>query len=411
MIEESEARKRILDLTPTSPVITCALADSLGCFLAENILAQVDLPGFDNSEMDGYAVRTEDASKAGAELEVTGEQAAGVDLGLSVGAEEALRIFTGAPIPSGADAVIMQEDVKVITVEEGDTRRIEIIEAVDTAGEFIRRRGSDVCIGQKIVSKGEEVTPGRIGLLASQGIGEVKVHQAPRVAVVTTGDELIEAGSEKKAGQIFNSNAPMLAALVKSVAACEARLHHAPDDEGILKATLESALDENEVVLIAGGVSVGERDLVKATLNDLGVETEFWRVRIKPGKPFLFGRRGDTLVFGLPGNPVAAYTTFLLFVANSLRKRVGASDMDSETLPLPKVKCQLGEKIDYSNGRRPHYMRGFLRERDSVFMPVGLQASHAIFGLSRADALLRVDSETILEVGAEVVAMRLPCGS
>ena len=169
--------------------------------------------------------------------------------------------------------------------------------------------------------------------------------------------------------------------------------------------------------MIAGGVSVGDHDLVKATLTELGVETEFWRVRIKPGKPFLFGRRGETQVFGLPGNPVAAYTTFLLFVASALRKWAGAGDIDGDTLPLPKVKCRLGEKIDYSTGRRPHYMRGFLKDDGETFMPVGLQASHAIFGLSRADALLRVDSETVLGKGDEVIALRLPenllgtCGS
>lgn len=408
MIEESEARKRILDVTPSSAVVTCCLAEALGRCFAEDVSAQVDLPGFDNSEMDGYAVRAVDAGEAGAQLVVTGEQAAGVDLGLSVGEGEALRIFTGAPIPQGADAVVMQEDVKVISEEGDNTRRIEIVEAVDEVGEFIRRRGADVCVGQKIVSTGEEVTPGRVGLLASQGLGEVKVYQVPRVAVVTTGDELIEAGAELNAGQIFNSNAPMLAALVKSIVGCEAGLFHARDDEAVLKATLETALDENDVVLIAGGVSVGDHDLVKAMLTELGVETDFWRVNIKPGKPFLFGWRGQTQVFGLPGNPVAAYTTFLLFVASALRKWAGAADERGETMPLPQVKCNLGERVDYSQGNRPHYMRGNLRDKDGIFMPVGLQASHAIFGLSRADAILRVEPGMVLELGAEVVALRLP---
>ena len=219
MIEESEARKRILDVTPMGAGVNCRLVGALGHYMAKDVFAQVDLPGFDNSEMDGYAVRAADAGEAGAQLVVTGEQAAGVDLGLSVGEGEALRIFTGAPIPQGADAVIMQEDVKVISEAGDGARRIEIVEAVDGVGEFIRRRGSDVCVGQKIVSAGEEVTPGRIGLLASQGLGEVEVHQVPRVAVVTTGDELIEAGTELSDGQIFNSNSPMLAALVKTSSA------------------------------------------------------------------------------------------------------------------------------------------------------------------------------------------------
>lgn len=408
MIEESEARKRILDATSVGEVVSRPLGDVLAWRAAADVLARVDLPGFDNSEMDGYAVRFQDAGQAGVQLEVTGEQAAGADRGLSVGKGEAVRIFTGAPIPQGADAVIMQEDVKVIEGGPGESRRIEIAEAVDEPGEFIRRRGADVCIGQKIVSAGEEITPGRVGLLASQGLGAVEVYQSPRVAVVTTGDELVEAGAELTDGHIYNSNAPMLAALVKSIAGCEARLFHARDDEAVLKQTLAAALDEHDVVLIAGGVSVGDHDLVKATLSELGVKTDFWRVQIKPGKPFLFGRRGNTQVFGLPGNPVAAYTTFLLFVACALRKWAGASNGDGEALPLPRVRCRLAERVDYSDGRRPHYLRGCLQREGEVFVPVGLQASHAIFGLSRADAIMRVEPGAVLEAGAEVVALRLP---
>ncbi len=407
MIEESEARKRILEVTPTGETESCCLSEALDRYAAIDVLAQVDLPGFDNSEMDGYAVRAADAGEVGVRLVVTGEQAAGADLGLSVGEGEVLRIFTGAPIPHGADAVIMQEDVKVVE-EEGGMRRIEIVEAVDEVGEFIRRRGADVCVGQKIISAGEKITPGRIGLLASQGLGEAEVHRLPRVAVVSTGDELVDAGAELSPGHIFNSNAPMLAALVKSIVGTQAGLFHARDDEAVLRATLQQALDENDVVLIAGGVSVGEHDLVKQTLTDLGVKMDFWRVNIKPGKPFLFGRRGQTQVFGLPGNPVAAYTTFLLFVASALRKWAGAADERGETMPLPQVRCNLGERVDYSQGNRPHYMRGNLRDEDGVFMPVGLQASHAIFGLSRADAILRVEPGMVLELGAEVVALRLP---
>ncbi|MCF6313668.1 MAG: molybdopterin molybdotransferase MoeA, partial [Verrucomicrobiales bacterium] len=332
MIEESEARKKILELTAVGELEHCALAEALGRHAAVDVVAQVDLPSFDNSAMDGYALRYQDACEVGARLVVTGEQAAGADRALRVDEGEALRIFTGAPMPAGADAVIMQEDVRVIELE-GGVRQIEVGDAVDEVGEFVRRRGADVCVGQKIISAGENITPGRIGLLASQGVAELAVHALPRVAVVTTGDELIEPGTEMTAGHIFNSNGPMLAALVKSVLGCEAQRFHARDEAEVLKATLQQALDENDVVLIAGGVSVGDHDLVKPMLNELGVEMDFWRVRIKPGKPFLFGRRGDTQVFGLPGNPVAAYTTFLLFVAAALRKRAGYVGELVESLP------------------------------------------------------------------------------
>ncbi len=409
MIEEEEARKRILDATTVGEGETVPLADAQGLRAAVDIVARVDLPGFDNSEMDGYALRFQDANRAGARLQVTGEQAAGADRGLGVGEGEAVRIFTGAPMPRGADAVVMQEDVRVVTAGEGgEPRCIEIVEAVDEVGEFIRRRGADVCIGQKIVHAGERITPSRVGLLASQGLDAVKVYRVPRVAVVTTGDELVEPGTELGEGHIYNSNAPMLAALVKSLGGCEARLFHARDEEEVLRETLANALDVHDVVLVAGGVSVGDHDLVKDTLNELGVKTDFWRVQIKPGKPFLFGQRGQTQVFGLPGNPVAAYSTFLLFVACALRKRAGVSTADDGALPLARMKCRLAERVDYSGGHRPHYLRGCLQNRGAEFKPVGLQASHAIYGLSRADAILRVEPGAVLEAGAEVVALSLP---
>lgn len=391
MIEEYEARRRILDITPKGEVLRIPLSTAVGYRLAEKVSGRVDLPGFDNSAMDGYAVRASDATITGATLSVIGEQPAGEWLeSLEISEGEAIRIFTGAAIPRGADAVIMQEDV----TRQGDS--IVVNDPV-VSGEFIRRRGGDVCAGQQLFSAGQLIDPATVGVLASQGIGEIAVHAGPRVAVVSTGDELVspEVGRVLKPGQIYNSNGVMLSALALQFGAAEVQSFHAADDPQALSGTLEDALQFGDVVLIAGGVSVGEKDFVKQSLAERGVVSDFWKVRVKPGKPFLFGRREETLVFGLPGNPVSAYVTFLLFAAPAMRRWQGAPIIDS--IPLPRVKRTLAEDLR-NYGDRPHYIRVKINEAGQ-WQAVGRQESHALFGLSRADALLRMDGDQDLAAG------------
>ncbi|MCB1229228.1 MAG: molybdopterin molybdotransferase MoeA, partial [Verrucomicrobiae bacterium] len=312
MIEETEARRRILEAIPLGggPEETVSLEEALGRVLSREIVGRVDLPGFDNSSMDGYAVRAVEAV-AGAKLQIAGEQPAGPDLRLALESGQAIRIFTGAPIPAGADAVIMQEDVRRLA----DSNRIEIVEGVES-GENIRPRGGDVCAGQKLFEAGVVIGPAAIGLLASQGYTEVPVFAKPRVGIVTTGDELREPGQGETSlpqGCLYNSNGPMLAALVRELGA-RPRRWHAPDEPEALRAMLAEALEASDFLLVAGGVSVGDRDFVKETLAELGVASDFWRVRVKPGKPFLFvwgkqshGGSPGAFVFGLPGNPVSAF--------------------------------------------------------------------------------------------------------
>jgi molybdopterin molybdotransferase len=379
MLEESEARRSILEYTSPGAVIWVPLELALGQVLAQDIVGAMDSPVFDNSGMDGYAVKAAEA-KEGATLRV-GKivQAAGGDLGLVCGEGEAIRIFTGAVLPDGTDAVVMQEDVE----REGDL--IRIMEPVEP-GENIRWRGSDVCAGQKLLSRGEIMTPTRIGLLASQGIPEVPVHGKPLVQVVTTGDELVEPGAPLIPGEIYNSNSPMLQAAVEKAGGIGA-VSHACDDLAELKAVLSRALAVADIVVIAGGVSVGERDFVKEALTELGVVTEFWRVRVKPGKPFLFGRHPDgTLVFGLPGNPVSAYVTFSLFVIPVIRKMLGY-DVKVDGVGLGDISGIAAEPMS-NPGDRPHYLRGVC-EGGRVRLS-GTQQSHAIFGLSRANCLIRL---------------------
>ncbi|MCB1202792.1 MAG: molybdopterin molybdotransferase MoeA [Verrucomicrobiae bacterium] len=391
MLEETEARRRILERTSPGSVIWVPLELALDQVLAQEIVAVTDSPPFDNSGMDGYAVRAAEAG-FGARLRVQESvQPAGGDLGLELASGEAIRIFTGAVIPAGADAVIMQEDVD----REDDV--ISVREPVER-GENIRVRGGDVCAGQILLRRGEVLTPVKIGLLASQGIPEVPVYTKPLVHIVTTGDEVVEPGAPLLPGEIYNSNSPMLQTAVARAGAVGGA-SHAIDDPGQLSEVLAGAVSAADVVIIVGGVSVGERDYVKEVLGELGIVTEFWRVKVKPGKPFLFGRHPDgTLVFGLPGNPVSAYVTFSLFVAPVIRRLLG-HETEPSSVGWGTLSGVAEESME-NRGDRPHYLRG-IWENGRVRLS-GTQQSHAIYGLSRANCLVRLQPGEVVASGDPV---------
>ena len=374
MISEEEARKKVLAEIGVRSSRSVLLSQTLSCFAAEDYFSSLPLPNFDNSAMDGYAV-VASSCVVGKRLRVIGEQPAALDRRLRVSAGEAVRIFTGAPMPVGADAVVMQEDV----TREGS----EIAVNADVEpGEFVRRRGCDLAEGQKIVTKGERIHPATIALLASQGFTRISVGGEVDAAIISTGDELVRAGEEIKPGQIYESNSVLLQALLQRCNAAVKSVRHCKDNAESLRKTLEEAI-KYSVLIISGGVSVGEHDLVQPTLRSLGAKIDIWRVAIKPGKPFLFGRAGDCAVFGLPGNPVSAFVTFLCFVRPAILKMMGATNLD-----LPKVPARL--IVDLRNdGDRPHYVRG--RFENGTFAPVGRQESHALFGLSQSNALLRLE--------------------
>jgi molybdopterin molybdotransferase len=387
MTSEPDAMVAVLASVTPLPGATVPLLESLGRFSAQDVFAQSPLPAFDNSAMDGYAVQGK-SCRAGARLRVMGEQPAGADRGLTMGAGEAIRIFTGAPLPAGADAVVMQEDV---TREETTI----VLQGGVEPGEFIRRRGSDLAAGQKILARGEPMAAQTFGLLAAQGMAEIAVGAVPRVAIVATGDELARPGETPRPGQIFESNSIMLHALTRGAGAKVTMVEHAPDELERLTEILRRGL-ESDALLVSGGVSVGDRDLVKPALRALGAEIDLWRVALKPGKPFLFGRVGGCAVFGLPGNPVSAFVTFLKFVRPALRKMMGAAE---QHFGLRSVTARLATELT-NDGDRPHYLRGELRE--GVFRISGRQESHALFGLSRANALLRLAPGDKLAEGATV---------
>jgi molybdopterin molybdotransferase len=382
MISEDEARRRVLQNVHSLGERIVPFSEALDCFSARDVVARLPLPLFDNSAMDGYAV-VASASKKGTRLRVIGEQPAGIDRELRISPGEAVRIFTGAPIPVGADAVVMQED----TTREGD----EIVVNVDVdSGEFIRQRGRDLAEGQKILGPGERIRPITIALLVSQGFAEVTVGGQVNAAIVSTGDEVVAPGSKLDQGQIYDSNSILLQALVRHCGACVKSAEHCPDQRERLIQAIQRGI-KSHILVITGGVSVGEHDLVQAALRTLGAKIDIWRVAIKPGKPFLFGRTGGCAVFGLPGNPVSAFVTFLQFVRPAILKMMGAKNVD-----LRKELAKLA--VDLTNeGDRPHYVRG--RIENGTFVPIGRQESHALFGLSQSNALLRIAVGQLLRAG------------
>jgi molybdopterin molybdotransferase len=382
VISEEEARRQVLQRVESLGERTVLLSAALGCFSARDVVARLPLPNFDNSAMDGYAVIAS-SSRKGARLQVIGEQPAGVDRQLRISPGEAARIFTGAPIPIGADAVVMQEEA----TREGN----EVVLNVDVdPGEFIRRRGCDLAEDQKILGRGERIRPTTIALLASQGFTDVAIGGEVNAAIISTGDEVVGPGQKLNRGQIYDSNSLLLQMLLQRCGASVTSTEHCSDKREQLVEAIRQGI-KNHALLVTGGVSVGEHDLVQETLRSLGAKIDIWRVAIKPGKPFLFGHVNGCAVFGLPGNPVSAFVTFLQFVRPAIMKMMGANDLN-----LMKAPVKLA--IDLANeGDRPHYFRG--RIENGIFAPIGRQESHALFGLSQSNALLRVAVGETLKAG------------
>lgn len=312
------ARARILEvIAPVAPLGAerASFADALGRALAEDLTADGDLPAFDASTMDGYALRAADASRPGARLPIAFEVFAGRPAPGPLPAGACCRIFTGAPLPVGADAVEMQEEVR-------RQRRIALFGRAAERGRFVRPRGSDLAAGQVALPAGALIDPGATGLAAGLGRTELLVHRRPRVAILPTGDELVPPGRQPGPGQIVESNGTALSAAVRDAGGEPVLLQPARDDAASMARTLESVRGLDALVT-AGGVSVGERDLVRAALAGAGARFDFWRVAMRPGKPFTFGRWERMAVFGLPGNPAAALVSFELFVRPALRALAG----------------------------------------------------------------------------------------
>lgn len=336
MISFEEARALVLSALKTRPPEFVPLTEALGRTLARDIKASENIPPFTKATMDGYAVRAEDILAAGkdaaVELEVLEDLPAGRVSRRSVGHGQAVRIMTGAPLPKGADAVVMVEDT------ERSGGRVKIRRAgrdADNTGQA----GEDLKKGELVLERGAVIGPAETGMLAATGLARVPVVGRPKLAVIATGDEIVEPGERKAAGQIRNSNGPALLAMALRAGADAKYLGIARDRSSSLRAKLARA-GGADILVLAGGVSVGDYDLVKDELRAAGVKPVFWQVRIKPGKPVFFGRRGGQLVFGLPGNPTSAMVTFLLFVQPAIERLLG------RTKPGPRSgRAVLAEEI------------------------------------------------------------------
>lgn len=401
MMTVEEARAAILARFSPLPAESIAVSEALGRVLAADATAGEDLPPFANSAMDGYAVLSADTAGAGAEhprrLTLIGEVPAGSVYPGSLQPGAVVRILTGAPVPAGADAVVQQE---LTAAGEG---WVEIQEAA-APGTNIREAGSDVRRGTLLARRGAEIGPAEVALLAALGVDPVRVTRRPRVAILATGDELAGPGETPRPGQIRDSNGPYLAAAVARAGAEVWRLGIARDNADDLRARLARAV-EADLVLTSGGVSVGDYDLVKQILAEQGA-MEFWRVRMRPGKPLAFGALGPgkTPLLGLPGNPVSTAVTFELFGRPAIRRLLGCAEIER---PLLVVELA-GEAIE--RGDRRHYVRVRLDSRAGrlVATPTGPQGSHVLTSLLGASALLVVEEgEGRLEPGEHATALLL----
>ncbi len=383
LIEYRDAERLVLENTFRLPVEEKPLEEALGLVLARDLLATVDSPPFDNSAVDGYAVRSTDA-EAGRVFKVVDEAPAGRPAEKSVGEGEAIKIFTGGVIPEGADATVMVENTS------GWGAEFELKKAA-VPGQNLRAAGQDARKGEVILREGVEIGSPQIALAATQGYGKLPVYRRPRVVVLSTGTELVEPGTrELSPGEIFDSNSFAIVAQAHEAGAEARRLYAASDDADVLREAVEEALETADVVVTSGGVSVGEKDLVKSTMLDLGVEQVFWGVKFKPGKPLFFGTREDTRFFGLPGNPVSAMVCFDLFVRPALIKMMGRQDPRR-----PRIEVYFDDDMRNQFGRM-HAMRVSLERTEKGWRAesVGAQGSGLVSSLTKADALALIGPES-----------------
>jgi len=323
----AEARARLVEaVAPVAVTETVALDAALGRVLAGAVSARVDVPPADNSAMDGYAVNTADLERAGDALPISARIQAG-DAPGSLTAGSAARIFTGAVIPDGADAVVMQEKAREV---DGQVQ----VEELPPPGNNIRRAGEDLGAGEEILAAGRRLRPQDLGLLASTGIERVELRRRLTVSVLSTGDELVDPGRALAPGQIYNSNQPLINGLLAALSCQVVAVRHVADTPEATRQALEAAAAEADVIVSTGGVSVGEADYVKDAVEALG-RLDLWKIAVKPGKPLAFGRVGDAVFVGLPGNPVSALVTFSLFGAPVIRKMQGRSDTMPEAVRVP----------------------------------------------------------------------------
>ncbi len=394
MLSVEEARRLVAETARPLPIEQVALTGALGRYLAEDVVSERDLPPFDSSAMDGYAV----PPGASGRLTLVGESRAGHPAGMPLGPGEAMPISTGAMLPPGTGAVA---EIEIVDRQDG----LLTLPAI-AAGRNLRRAGEDVRAGEQVLAVGTRLGPPALAILAALGRARVPCRAVPRVAILVTGDELVDPGAQPEPGQIVDSNRIALGAQATAAGARVVQAVRVGDDRDATAASIADALERADVLCISGGVSVGEHDHVRPALEALGVTERFWRVRLKPGKPTWFGSRGRTLVFALPGNPVSAMVTFELFARPALIALQGGPTGASRT------RATLEAAVERAPGRT-QAVRVSLRLREDGYsaLPTGPQGSHRISSMLAASALALIEpGEGRVEAGERVDIELLAAG-
>ena len=399
MIPVRKAIKIIKSETRVLSTETIDLRDSIGRILAEDIIADMDLPPFDRSQMDGFAVQSKDTERAPVNLKITGESIAGKGFDGPIKSGETVRIMTGARVPGGADAVQQVESTRAL-----NENQIEILKAAKP-NQNIVRRAAEIGRGELIFATGEPVTENMIASIASFGYAKVKVAHQPKTAILATGSEIVDVSEKPAPDQIRNSNSIMLEALAKRSGAETFVLPIARDEISNLKLQILEALETNDVLLVTGGVSVGDYDFTKPALRQIGAEILFEKVSLKPGKPAVFAKFGDKLIFGLPGNPVSVAVTFCLFVRTALLAMQGARECE-----LKKGFAVASEKIKGAK-ERDSYLPVLVETNDRGILTVASMrfgGSSNFIAFARANALVFVPQNTALQAGDIAQILYLP---
>lgn len=394
MISVEEAKSAILENSDLLTVQKLSIEKCFGYVLANDIFAPIHLPPFNQSAMDGYAFVFNDTFN-NTPIEIIGEVAAGKEVSFRLNAGQAVRIFTGAKVPDGADCVVMQEKVLV------NGTRLVINDKGLKVGSNIRETGSQINIGSLALKKGTVLTPGAVGYISGMGISSVSVFRKPRVSIIVTGSELQKPGNRLEDGQIYESNSFALLSALNSIFIEPIHIESVSDNESEVFKVIEKAIKDSDIVLLSGGISVGDYDFVGKSLGKMNVENIFYKIKQKPGKPLYFGKKEKVLIFALPGNPAAVLSCFYNYVYPSLRKIQGFSSFFLKSLKLP-ISSNYHKKSGLSN---------FLKSRieNNSVIPLEGQESYILSSFAVADSMIYLNEESEnIEKGDLVEVFLLP---
>ena len=391
MISVTDGKKIISENVSSLEPVILPLQDVAGLILAEDVYASMDIPSFPQSSMDGYAFSFEGWKKH-KKLKIAGEVAAGSDEIFTLNPTNTVRIFTGAAIPAGADTVIMQEKVKI---ENGELR---IEDEALQQGTSVRLKGSEIKAGELALGKESVLSPAAIGFLAGIGITEIRVYRNPSISIIITGNELQQPGQSLQHGQVYESNSFALKAVLQHLQINDIKILYATDKPEVVTGTLKKALEQADVVLLTGGISVGDYDFVLLAATECGVEKLFHKIKQRPGKPLYFGKKGSKLVFGLPGNPSSVLTCFYQYVVPALEK------LSKRKIGLQTLHVPLERSFKKAAGLT-HFLKGFYNGKTAV--PLDAQESFRLSSFAKANCLICVDEDTTALKEGELVDVYL----